>query len=816
MTPKSVYYLVGNAHLDPVWQWRWQEGSAEALATVRSALDRMDEFPDFRFVCSSALIYRWIEAFAPDMFEEVKRRVSEGRFIPVGGMHVQPDCNNPSGEGFARQMLYTQRYFRSKLGAVARIGYNVDSFGHNANLPQLLKKGGMDRYIFMRPAPHEMDMDSDVFSWRAPDGSCVTAYRILDPYCFDFETSERLEERLAYLDEKSRTELDELPLFYGVGNHGGGPTVRNLELLHEYAAAHPEKKLIYSDLSDFFDAVEKHPLPERTGDLQHHASGCYSTVSHLKKGIRQAENALNAAESYSVLASRLCGRPYARGAFEEAWNEVCFLHFHDSMGGCSIREVHDDAREQYGFALRTASVEQNTALQSIAWTIDTSDRERGLPVVVFNPHGFEAEQIISVNRQARRVTDAEGRDLLIQHTWASSTECYWRRDTSFRVKVPALGYTVCYLHEMYKDLAPDRPEASTVTASLPGSFRTANNHDPAVLENSRLRVCFDLHSGYIVSMTDKESGQELITAPSAVPTVIDEYYHDTWSHAKNYFTDVMARFGDATVSVTENGPLRATVKVESRYGRSELIAYYTLEEGSDRLNMRLTVDWQEKHKMLKMAWNMRVASPRALYEIPFASIERPSDGEEEPGLRYTAVVDGEGRGFALVNDGTYSSSVKDGTILQTLLRSPIYGDHGGPRTEESEFSDLGRHDFACCLMPVRGEKAEILRQASLLGQGLTYIIGTWHGGTRQARSTGGLAIDRDNLMLSACKMSEEGEGLVLRLYETEGRDTDFTVTGELLDVPLCAHIGANAVETYLLRSGADRWERVLLTEEPMA
>ena len=183
MKNKTQLFAVGNAHLDPVWQWRWQEGSAEAKATVRSALDRMKEFPDFKFVCSSASVYRWIEEFDEEMFEEIKARVAEGRFVVVGGWHVQPDCNLPSGEGFARQTLYAQRYFKEKLGVTAKVGYDVDSFGHNANLPQILKKSGMDSYIFMRPCPTEKEMDSDVFNWVSHDGSSVLTYRILDPYC---------------------------------------------------------------------------------------------------------------------------------------------------------------------------------------------------------------------------------------------------------------------------------------------------------------------------------------------------------------------------------------------------------------------------------------------------------------------------------------------------------------------------------------------------------------------------------------------------------------------------------------------------------
>ena len=160
---KTNLFLVGNAHLDPIWQWKWQEGSAQAKATLRSALDRMKEFPDFRFVCSSAVVYEWIEEFAPDMFEEVKQRVREGRFIVVGGWYVQPDCNMPGAEGFARQSLYSQRYFYEKLGVTAKVGYNVDSFGHNAMLPQILKKSGMDNYVFMRPGQHEKEMPAELF-----------------------------------------------------------------------------------------------------------------------------------------------------------------------------------------------------------------------------------------------------------------------------------------------------------------------------------------------------------------------------------------------------------------------------------------------------------------------------------------------------------------------------------------------------------------------------------------------------------------------------------------------------------------------------
>ena len=222
----------------------------------------------------------------------------------------------------------------------------------------------------------------------APDGSSVTTYHILDGYCFNFDTLEKLEGRFDEMDRVTRTDLDAAPLFYGVGNHGGGPTIRNLEVLREYQAAHPDKELTFSDVHDFFEAVRNSgaDIPKYYEDLQHHAAGCYATVKRVKDGIRRAETSLSAAENYTMLAGTLCGKKFKNKVFEEAWKNVSFCHFHDSMDGCSIMEVYDDADGMLGFAKHTAAVEENNALQTISWAIGTADTSKGLPVVVFNPH----------------------------------------------------------------------------------------------------------------------------------------------------------------------------------------------------------------------------------------------------------------------------------------------------------------------------------------------------------------------------------------------------------------------------------------------
>lgn len=819
MISKSKYYLVGNAHLDPVWQWRWQEGSMEAKATIRSALDRMKEFPEFRFVCSSASVYQWVEEFDSEMFEEIKERVKEGRFIVVGGWHVQPDCNLPSGEGFARQSLYSQRYFQEKLGVTAKVGYNVDSFGHNGMMPQILKKSGMDTYIFMRPGWHEKEMESDIFEWISPDGSAVTTYRIMDGYCFNATSLERLEKRLNQMDE-SQTELDMVPVFYGVGNHGGGPTILNLELLRQYKEKHPEKELIYSDVHDFFEKVRSLDikLPEYHGDLQHHAAGCYATVSSVKNGIRRAETSLLAAEAFNILGGKLCGKKPATKDLEEAWKNVCFCHFHDSMDGCSIKEVYEDADYMLGMAKNTAAIIENNALQTISWAIDTSDTSMGLPVVVFNPHGFEVTQPVQVNRGCQKVVDEQGIEIPSQLVNSSTYECTWRRDTLFEAKVPALGFSVYYLSEMaprdsYTEVQIEEEcqTGNNVKAVAWTGYQTANEHRGTILENDIYRIQFELYSGYITSFVDKRTGKEMITERAAVPVVIDEYYHDTWSHAKNFFTDEIARFSDAKVTVVESGPVRATIKVVNRYNDSTLTQYFSLTPGSEKLEVKAYVDWHEKFKMLKIAWPMAVENPKAFYEIPYGVMERPADGEEEPGLTWTAVK-GTNGGYAIVNNNTYSSSVKGGTIYQTVLRSPIYGDHGGPRTEESEFTDQGRKDFSYTLMPVKDCWNTVTREGKTLNKPLTHIIETWHNGKLQNKTYEGIRIDQPNVMLSAIKYSEDGKGLILRVYETCGKACEFAVNGDLLPVELKAAITPWSVQTYYLEKGSLEWKEVLLTE----
>lgn len=799
---KKNVYCVGNAHLDPVWMWKWQEGSAEAKATVRSALDRMKEFPDFKFVCSSSVVYEWIEEFDPAMFEEIKARVAEGRFVIVGGWVVQPDCNNPSGEAFARHGLYGQRYFMEKFGTCAHIGYNVDSFGHNAMLPQILKKSGMDAYVFMRPMEHEKHMEYDLFRWIAPDGTGVDTIRLWGCYCNRFNDMERLEALLKENNDQCKTGVDAFPFFYGVGNHGGGPTIRHIELLKAWAAAHPEHNLVFSNIEDFFDMCREElpELPTYTGDLQHHASGCYAAVSSVKDAIRKGENALYSAEIYSVLGSALLSRAYPADAIRDAWHNVCFMHFHDSMGGCSIYDAHKGIALMGYEAQSVAARLENNALQSLSWAIDTHDTA-GYPVVIFNPHPWDVTETVQINKQVAGMTTEAGEAVPVQHVYSQTETCYGRSDTIFRVTVPAMGWATYLMSDAAMD---------------------AENHVSAsenMLENERYRVTFDAQTGYIAELFDKRCGKNILVDKGAVPVVIDERDHDTWSHAKNFFTKEIGAFGDAAVKVVESGPVRATVKVTSHYGASTLTQYFSLTAGEACLSVRASVDWHEKHKMLKIAFPMALTDTSAIYEIPFGHIERPDDGEEEPALMWMGVKGSEGA-YALVNDNKYSFSVKGSTMYLTVVRSPIYGDHGRPRTDEVRYTDQGLSEFNYALTELdTGALHRVIRVARQFNIPTVNIMENRHNG-RLPRTWRGLAVDAANIVVTALKRAEDGKGLVLRAYETDGKAVDATLAGGLLRTSVTAHFNPYEIKTLYLPDtpiGAPindlgEWREVMITE----
>lgn len=768
----GTLHMIGNAHIDPVWLWRWQEGCHEVLVSFRSALDRLNEDPDFLFVSSSAAFYAWVEQIEPAMFEEIRARIREGRWEIVGGWWIQPDCNIPGGESFVRQGLYGQHYFRAKFGTVARVGYNVDSFGHHGALPQILKRSGLDSYIFMRPSPQEKGLPARLFWWESDDGSRVLTYRLPFEYC---TWGKELDLHVRRCAAELRKPLDELMCFYGVGNHGGGPTIENLQSIHRLAADPTLPTLTFSTPDRFFAAIRTRdlPLPTVHDELQHHASGCYAAHSGIKYWNRRAEWALLTAERWAAIAAVTVGLPYPTAEFARAWHGVLFNQFHDIMAGTSIESAYVDARNLHGEALAIADRALNAATLALSWQMGIPQEDGTTPLVVFNPHAWPTT--VKVETEFARLSDEHG---LLDDTgqtvpWQrvqSESVTNGRSRLAFVANLPPLGYRV---YRVIKGAAPQSESPVLATDTT--------------LENESLRLTFDPATGYLTSLYDKRHATETLLAPGAVPTVIHDE-SDTWSHNVFRFRGETGRFAATSVRLIAHGPVESVIRVISEYGRSRLIQDFALRPDFDLIEVTASIDWHEEFRALKLRFPINVHFHRVTSEIPYGSIERVANGEEEPGQSWLD-LSGSGRqtntlyGVSLLNDGKYSYDVDVRDIGLTILRSPIYAHHDPTKPQpdtQYTFIDQGFQRFRYAIYPHAGgwEEAGTVRRAAEFNQPPVTVVATAH-------PEGDLPLAREfatatpaNIAITALKQAEDGTDLIVRAYESTR-----TATRAILHLP---------------------------------
>lgn len=782
---KNVY-LIGNAHLDPVWLWQWQEGFVEIKATFRSALDRMKEFPHFKFTSACSLYYLWIEKSDPEMFSEIVERVKEGRWCIVGGWFLQPDCNIPSGESFARHALVAQRYFKEKFGVTARTGYNVDSFGHNGALPKILRNSGMDSYIFMRPDKNEKTIPQSLFCWESMDGSTVRTFRVPERYCI---TDEKFE---IFKQIEDMEDPHDMMAFYGVGNHGGGPTVQLLD--------HMKRDLgdnyIYSNPGEYFDATAHLELPVVKDDLQFHAKGCYSANSRVKAENRKAENEIGDTEAFSVLSGKLVGTPYPAQQINTAWQNIMFNHFHDIMGGCCIREALDDASYAHGEAINIARKYTNYALQQISWNIDTMDGKSlkpykpasppaaawvaeeniGTPIVVFNPLPYPVKQMVRIRTMAKRVTDNAGNTVAIQAVRDSKTDWKNKHALAFEAEVGAYGYSVYRAYYNVEEQTYDTPLVCTENS----------------IENENIKLTLCGECGEIVSLYDKRAGRELMSAPSRT-VLMDDSKYDTWAHGISEFKTLADTVKQGTVTLIEEGPVRATLRSVMTFGNSEIIRDYSLTSDGKEIKVKTKIDFHEKHRILKFTLPVNVEDARAYAKIPFGYIERATDGGEQICGEWIAMT-GKSGGLSMANTSKYSFDADKNELSLTVLRSTMYADHYGQRDEFCEFMEQGEHFFDYSLAPFDSFSASE-RQGEELNRPVTAIVETFHHGSLPT-SYSGIEISKPNVIVTAIKRYEDGEGTILRCYETEDKDTDVKISlfGRAFD----AHLSHSEVKTFLI------------------
>ncbi|UBV44250.1 hypothetical protein LAJ19_13815 (plasmid) [Deinococcus taeanensis] len=800
---RAVFHMIGNAHIDPVWLWTWQEGFQEIKATYRSALDRLRDHPDFIFTCSSAAHLAWIADNEPDMFEEIRAQVQGGRWALVGGWWVQPDCTLPSGEGFVRQGLYGQRFFQTQFGRTADTGYNPDSFGHAGTLPQILLKSGLTRYTFMRPGPHEQALPSRLFWWQGPDGSRVLTFRIPYEYC---TWGQDLEAHVRKCTTELGGPLNELMCFYGVGNHGGGPTTENLASIARLTADPSLPELRLSDPSRYFTAVDSTAAPIWTDELHHHAVGCYAAHSGVKRWNRAAELALIRAEKLAALAAAVTGHPYPRLDLERAWKRVLFNHFHDILAGTSIESAYEDARNEYGEALATAQHVTNAAVQRLSWRVSVPHREGTRPFVVFNPHAWPVRVPVEHETggvpNAFTVTDDQGAPVPAQRVRSEATVSGWRKRLAWTADLPPFGYRT------YTVLPQAAPDASAVSAS--------DTH----LESDTFRLDIDPQTGGVARLTDKRSGAEVFSDVAAVGAVMTDL-SDTWSHNVYRYDQPAGRFEGATCTLLEHGSLRSAVRTTSHYGRSTLTQDFLLYADHPCIEVRVRVDWHERHRVLKLLFPTHLHFPQATFEAPYGVTTRPTDGNEEPGQRWIDLSGvyrptGAVRGLSLINDAKFSYHALDATLGLTVLRSPVIAHHDPYVPAEGgdyRHMDQGEQQFTYWLYPHGGtwRDADTPRHAAALTERPIVIPETYHQGPLGTAGSF-LEVSPATAQVTVLKRAEDDTGYVLRLVETHGFPTAVRLNVTFLGRKVQTSLGAYEIKTLLLPDDGGPATVINLTE----
>jgi len=769
------FWMIGHGHIDPVWRWTWDEGYQEVFATFRSVLDRMNEFPEVCFVASSPQMYAWVEENDPAMFEEIRARVQEGRWSLVGGWWIEPDANLPLGESLARLGLHGQRYFQEKFGRRATIGFNPDTFGHPWTLPQILRQHGLDSYFFMRPMLHEKPgLPTPIFHWEGVDGSRILTVQIISSYnCAEMRDAEddKLDPRLRdYIERFNRDqpEIRDMPVFYGMGNHGGGPTIASLRAIERARKTYPSIR--HGSLEDFREALRPHEddLAIVNDELLHHARGCYSACCEVKLWNRRAEISLLRAEKLAATATILTGRDYPAGDLREAWKKVLFNQFHDIIAGSSIEAAYQDARDDYGYAMSVAKAVATRSLQALAQDVATAQGDPGsnTPFLIFNSHPWPVRDAIEIemerppaHKAAPIVLNEKGEAVACQEIRTDAPDVGNRVKVTFQAELPAMGYALFRLDF-----------TGTRTAPAAGSCRAT----ATTLENNLLRATFDPRTGTLKSLWDKKEGREILAGPSASLIVLEDT-GDTWGHDIVSYDQELGRFDCAEIVVRETGPERASLEITSSYGRSRIVQEFFLHHDSPALQVRLTADWQEKQKVLKLGFATVLKDGEVTASIPNGAIPRSADGTESPMQTW---VDLSGRdaqgafGLTFFSESLGAYSAMAGELRPTLLHSTIWSDHGpeGPRRNGYRYMDQGERSFRYAISVHSGtwNEAHVAGEAEVfLTRPVTHLA-NHHAGKLPATSSLA-AVILANVAVPAWKLAENGQGWIIRCLELEGR-----------------------------------------------
>lgn len=662
MSTTVTVHIISNAHLDPAWLWPWQAGLDEALATGNTMCDLLDECDDFIFTAGEAWRYQQIEQTDPTLFARISRHIKADRWALVGGWWIQPDCNFPGAIGFERQIGIGKQYFMSRFGRFPEVAYNVDSFGHAATLPGFMHAAGQKYYVMMRPQEHEMELPARFFRWQGvSSGPEIVTFRIAGSYNTGGDSLDINHVRRSL--EAVPKGISHTMCFIGVGDHGGGPTARLLDAVRQNAEAIPGCRLVFSSPDRFFKAIapKTASLPLVTGEMQMHAVGCYSVVRGIKTRVLKAEHRLRQAE--------IVGGAERAAGLEKAWQAVAFNQFHDILGGTCVPSAYEQQYHQLGGAIATADEILQHALRKRYLELPPDPLQR---LILLNASDALYEGYVECEPKAGpacRLLDEAGQPVPAQLIQAEEVNG-WHRRLLFRVRV--------------------EPGASRAIRLDAGSKQATA---------SRIRVTADSvenDGGARVSL-GAAGGMTFPGGPQlALPQLelLDDGT-DNWSHNTDRYPEgpVTSPSWNAPCPL-DSGPLMGATVQTGGISDSTLRAEWRVYAEELYIELRLTVNWRERRKLLKLTLPLP-GTPRERRDgIPGASLVRPNSGRECP-VRDWTMMGGSAAQLAVASPDVYALDATPHRLRLTLLRSPIMTHHDpSPGTApRATIADQGEHQF---------------------------------------------------------------------------------------------------------------------------
>ncbi len=712
---------IGHTHIDVAWLWTVRQTREKAERSFSTVLNLMRRYPEYKFMSSQPQLYQHVKEVNPEMYEEIKERVREGRWEVEGAMWLEADCNLISGESMVRQILYGKRFMQEEFGVDSRILWLPDVFGYSAALPQILKKSGVDRFFTSKIAWNEYNkMPHDTFMWRGIDGTEIFT-SFIETYVRRINTKWVLNTWESYKD-KSMT--NETLITFGFGDGGGGPTAEMLEQHDRIKLGIPGiPKTVIKKAGDFFDNIEKdfrknaselRVMPKWDGELylEMHR-GTYTSIAKNKRNNRKSELLYQQAETLSVLDKLMLGGSYDEETMRRNQTNILLNQFHDIIPGSSIKEVYDVTDVEYERILREGRAIADEKLKAICENIAT---EGGL--FVYNPTPFKQSGTVTV----------DGKRVIAE-------------------SIPAHGYKV--LH------SPKEESGITVTANT--------------IENDVIKVVFD-ENYEITSVFDKTEGREVIE--SGVTANRFEVYEDyprefdAWE-ITNYYKQKMWHITTVDSAETlDNG-----IRIKRSYGDSVIVQDITLNAGSKRIDFATEIDWHEDHVLLKTLFPVDIHSNRATYDIQFGNIERPTHYNttwdeakfEVCGHKWADLSEG-GYGVSILNDCKYGYGIHENVMSLSLLKAATY-----PNPE----ADRGMHTFTYSLYPHTGGFVDggTVKESYLLNMPMeTAVLGKNEGKLPEEYSL--VSVDAENVALETVKKAESDDSTIIRMFEFENKKTE--------------------------------------------